>query len=521
MSLQLTTIDSKTAEEIRSGLNETPIEPVNGQPKAWRLPIEFETSKSEDFRICRNVALSEASKFQGLLVDILARFVNLPTAEVSREMEDALYRVCEFLGVERAGLWRECDGSFILTHHCLYPRRPATGMQGQLQGTESGANSSTKPTLLPIGTDSKAWGAWITAQAMRGKTVAFSRVADLPEEAAHDKETLRGLSTVSGVFIPFLISGKVLGAVSLGTISEQKDWSQSLLKRLEFVAQVFAQAAARKIADERLLASEAQLTMAAASADAALWSLDLRTGRFQTTAKAYELLRLKPGSKLTFEDFLQIVHPEDRERVRQGTEETVRAHGEIDIEFRVVLSGGDTYWVSSRGRCQYGPTGAPEQLMGVAANISERKLAESRLRESETRFRTVADSAPVLIWMSGPDKLCNFFNKPWLDFTGGTLEQELGNGWIESVHLEDREQCLETYVKAFEARQPFVMQYRLRRHDGEYRWILDNGVPRYAAQGEFSGYIGSCVDVTERKIAEEALAKSYAEIKELKDRLQA
>ena len=144
-------------------------------------------------------------------------------------------------------------------------------------------------------------------------------------------------------------------------------------------------------------------------------------------------------------------------------------------------------------------------LMFLAAVIEERTKGNAQLRESEERFRIVADAAPVLIWMSGVDKLCTFFNKTWLEFTGHSLEQEMGNGWAEGVHPNDLQRCLETYTQAFDARKPFVMQYRLRRHDGEYRWLSDDGVPRYDAQGRFSGYIGSCVDVTELMKKEEAL----------------
>ena len=147
-------------------------------------------------------------------------------------------------------------------------------------------------------------------------------------------------------------------------------------------------------------------------------------------------------------------------------------------------------------------------LLFLATVIEERVTGKTELLESESRFRIVADAAPVLIWMAGVDKLCTFFNKPWLDFTGRSTEQELGNGWAEGVHRDDLQKCLAVYTQAFDARQPFVMQYRLRRNDGEYRWISDQGVPRYDAQGKFAGYIGSCVDVTELMTKDEALRQS-------------
>ena len=144
-------------------------------------------------------------------------------------------------------------------------------------------------------------------------------------------------------------------------------------------------------------------------------------------------------------------------------------------------------------------------LMFLAAVIEERTKGEAQLRESESRFRIVADAAPVLIWMAGVDKLCTFFNRTWLEFTGHSLEQEMGNGWAEGVHPNDLQRCLKTYTEAFDARKAFAMQYRLRRHDGEYRWLSEDGVPRYDTQGRFAGYIGSCVDVTELMKKEEAL----------------
>ncbi len=147
-------------------------------------------------------------------------------------------------------------------------------------------------------------------------------------------------------------------------------------------------------------------------------------------------------------------------------------------------------------------------LMFLAAVIEERAKGETELRESEQRFRIVADAAPVFIWMSGVDKRYTFFNKPWLEFTGRSLEQEMENGWVEGVHPDDLQRCLKVYTEAFDARKPFVMQYRLRRHDGEYRWVSGEGVARHDAQGNFVGYVGSCVDVTELINKDEALRES-------------
>ena len=152
-------------------------------------------------------------------------------------------------------------------------------------------------------------------------------------------------------------------------------------------------------------------------------------------------------------------------------------------------------------------------IIGLLWQRSQRKKIQTRLvltnnslRESEERFRLVANTAPVLIWMSGPDKLRTYFNQPWLEFTGRSIEKELGDGWDEGVHPEDLRNCLDEYNSAFDERRPFKMQYRLRRNDGEYRWVFDIGVARFNPDRSFAGYIGSCIDVTERKMAEEALA---------------
>ena len=145
-------------------------------------------------------------------------------------------------------------------------------------------------------------------------------------------------------------------------------------------------------------------------------------------------------------------------------------------------------------------------IFGLVWQRERAKRAEAQLRESEERFRRVANTAPVMIWMSGTDRKCSYVNQTWLDFTGRPLEEELGDDWAGGLHPDDSDRCLRTYIEAFDRRASFELQYRLRRHDGEYRWTLDKGVPRFNPDGTFAGYIGSCIDITERKLAEEALA---------------
>ncbi len=144
-------------------------------------------------------------------------------------------------------------------------------------------------------------------------------------------------------------------------------------------------------------------------------------------------------------------------------------------------------------------------FMVLAALVEGHHRDEQVLRESEKRFRLVADTAPVLIWMSGKDKLHNFFNQGWLKFTGRSFEEELGEGWLASVHPDDVKRCLHTYRASFDSRVDFELEYRMRRYDGEYRCMVDYGVPRFETDGTFCGYIGSCLDITERKTAAESV----------------
>ena len=153
-------------------------------------------------------------------------------------------------------------------------------------------------------------------------------------------------------------------------------------------------------------------------------------------------------------------------------------------------------------------------------DTTEQRIAENALRHSEQQLRVITEATPVMIWLSGTDKLCYYFNKSWLDFVGRTVEQEIGNGWTENVHPDDFDRCLQIYVRSFDARLPFEMEYRLRHYGGEYRWIFDHGVPRYTPDGTFEGYVGGCLDIHDQREAAEKVRSASEVVRQNKELLE-
>ena len=168
----------------------------------------------------------------------------------------------------------------------------------------------------------------------------------------------------------------------------------------------------------------------------------------------------------------------------------------------LISRAGQRYHIADSAAPIRDSSGHLSGVVMVFHTVDEEYRLNAALAESEQHFRTLANAGQALIWTSGLDKHCDFFNQVWLDFTGRALEHELGNGWTQGVHPDDYQHCLDTYIQAFDQRQAFSMVYRLRRHDGEYRWLIDEGKPRYDTQGDFLGYIGHCLDITDQRQAE-------------------
>jgi PAS domain S-box-containing protein len=401
--------------------------------------------------------------------------------------------------------------------------------------------------------------------------------------------------------------------------------------------------ARRKGVEDQLRTSERRLTLAQSAAHLGVWERDLRTDTIAISGEYATLYGLPPDrSQLTHQEWIRLVHPDDRERVEALIRDNRKLPRGWDAEFRVVWPDGSVHWLLGKGsvffdnsghavrrvgvnldvtelrqaeevrshlaaivkssddaiigknldgeivswnpgaeriygykaeevvgrsisvlvppelpdelpqileRLRHGgnlehyettriqkdgsrikvsvtispirdSTGAVVGASAIARNVTKQKRVEAALRESEERFRNMADTAPVMIWVSGPDKLYTFFNKTWLNFTGRCMEQEMGKGWAESLHPDDLDRYLATFSSSFDAHRSFQMEYRLRRADGNYRWVLDNGVPRFAPDGVFAGYIGSCIDVTEQRLAQDRLLASERRLIESEERLK-
>jgi PAS domain S-box-containing protein len=215
----------------------------------------------------------------------------------------------------------------------------------------------------------------------------------------------------------------------------------------------------------------------------------------------------------TLASFSRLIHPDDRGRVHAAVEEAVRTRGSYALECRVLRQAPPTEaWIAMTGQVLPDAAGHPRQITGVMFDITERKCAEFALRESEAHFRLLADATPVLVWMAGPDRRCTWLNRSWLGYTGRALEEQLGEGRMADIHPDDRAMVLQLYHDHCSRHEPFELEYRLRRQDGTYGWILDRGVPLLTASGVLTGYLGAALDITDRKHAEEQLQQWTVEL---------
>jgi PAS domain S-box-containing protein len=444
----------------------------------------------------------ERLRFQTLLSELSTAFVNLPNGEANRKIDEWLQRLVEFLGADRGSIME-----FSLDETTLY-------------FAHSYQASEFKSLHREISADQFHW---YKRQLREGKALVLSKLPDdLPEEAKAEREYFLQLGSKSHLAIPLSIGGSSLGALTFDLIRSYRIWPDELVSSLFLIGDIFATTIARERADAEAMQNRARLAGIIESAMDAIITIDenQRILLFNNAAEAMFGCSEAEAMGQLVERFIP-------EGVRDTYREDIRSFGNAKVAKRAMGRLGAIHGLRADGRefpieasISQVAAGGEKLFTVILRDITERLQAENALRESEKRFRMLADATPVLIWQSGVDMLCTYFNRNWLEFTGRTEEQELGSGWTEGVHPDDYTRCVQTYIESFDRREPFEMEYRLRRADGEYRWILDRGVPFFAQDGAFAGYLGGCIDITERKRDEEDLHAALTEVSELKNRLQ-
>ncbi|HZI16693.1 MAG TPA: PAS domain S-box protein [Myxococcus sp.] len=254
---------------------------------------------------------------------------------------------------------------------------------------------------------------------------------------------------------------------------------------------------------------EDRLRLILAAGGLGYWRLELVTGRLESSDGCKANFGLTPEEELSsYEALRALIHPEDRAAMAAAVERALHPAGDGDYaaEYRVLPPGGGTRWVAARGRRVLAADGTAWGLAGITQDVTARRLAEEALRESEARFRNMADNAPVMLWMTDATGSCIWLNLQWHDFTGQIEEEGRGLGWLSAVHPEDRAMASDAFLSSNANQEPFRAEYRIRSKDGEYRWAIDSATPRFGPSGEFLGYIGSVTDIHERKRGEERLA---------------
>ncbi|HUR56856.1 MAG TPA: PAS domain S-box protein, partial [Opitutaceae bacterium] len=242
-----------------------------------------------------------------------------------------------------------------------------------------------------------------------------------------------------------------------------------------------------------------RLRLALESAKIGMWDWNLVRDEVIWDARNYEIFGLPVGTPVNGEHFFAQVHADDRTRVKEAVEGSARLEADFSIEFRLAQPERPPHYALARGRFLRSTAGEPLRAVGVTIDVTERRAAEQRALDTEMRFRAVAERAPAMIWSCDASLNRDYVNKTWLNFTGRTLEEELGTGWQANVPSPDFARWRELVGAAASQRDPYTLEFRLKRADGAVRWVFETGSPRLAADGSFAGYLGSCIDITARK----------------------
>jgi formate hydrogenlyase transcriptional activator len=450
-----------------------------------------------------------AGPFEAVLSDLSLRFVSLPSSKLDSEIEGALGRLCELLDLDMAVLWQwtETAPPTITPTHTYFAQAP----------------------LAPAEPMREEQYPWARRQMVDGRTIVFSSPDELPPEASIDAAYCRHFGIRSNLTLPLTVGDEpAIGALSLNTTRVTRVWPDAVVKRLELVAHVFANALIRRRHELHLQESEERVRTAADSAEAGLWSLDYVTGVFWASAKARLILQCSQDELITLDRLHLLMHPDDRDRVRAAIDGAARSSDPVNGEFRVVLPpDGRVRWIAARARPHHYASGAPGRLMGALVDVTTRRRTQSALRASEARLAAGVDLAGLGFYEVDFERGTVYVDDRFRDLCGLPSDRQDGfqplDFWMEQLHPEDRPRVLQARQQVLDGDLATIsVEYRYLHPDQGEKWIqhIARVASRDASRRVIKSF-GVLRDVTDRRRAEETLRQSYAEIKQLKDRLQA
>jgi PAS domain S-box-containing protein len=267
----------------------------------------------------------------------------------------------------------------------------------------------------------------------------------------------------------------------------------------------------QKEAERLIHENQERFRMAVETTNLGTWEYSPRDSKLYCSPESRKICGLPAEINPDFDLLFNYISEEDKDYFMEQVKKAINPAGNGDFDMLLRIHRYDDRelrWVRAQGKVFFNSSLFPERLIGTMLDITEEKTKEEELKESVELFETMADNVPAMIWMSGTDKFDDYFNKTWLQFTGKTLEEESNEGWLEGVHPDDVQKCIDTYNTSFKEQKGFYAEYRLRRHDGEYRWISDNSVPRFSPEGDFLGFISACIDIDDQKRFREKIQES-------------
>jgi PAS domain S-box-containing protein len=449
--------------------------------------------------------LEERLRFETLLSEISARYINLPVDQIDAVIEEDQRSICECLNLDLSSLWQWSDDFprfLTVTHLYSLPEGPAR----------------------PEGINAQESFPWTLNKLMNGEKLAFS-TEDIPSEAVVDRASRQHFGVKSSVNLPLSVGGgPLIGVITFDTLREKRNWPDELVKLLELVAQIFSNALARKESDRILRESEARLTLAADSAGAGIWELDCDTDQIWATERAREIFGYSATETIDLKRLEHSVLPEDFPKVREAITRSLERKEPLSVEYRILLDADTMKWIQSSGKPYFKVNGEPDRLLGISIDITERKVSELDHIRDQERLVSAIDIAGLGFYEMHENYRIVFLDDRMRELLGVPPEDEVNarQFWLEHIHSDDLPRVLEVSKKVLEeGADRFAVEYRYLHPDSRILWfnhlsrILKRDAGRRATR-----VIGTLQDISERKFMEDKLRKSKELLRDSQKDLQ-